>query len=69
MERTELRQIEDYVKDMEEMKVSGTSFWKRLGHFFVIVVVLLIGIWLIYSYATHLPSPDEIAEVKRLYEK
>ena len=51
------------------MKASEGSFWKRLGQVFIMAVVLLIGVWLIYSYATHLSSSDEIAEVKRLYEK
>lgn len=39
----------------------------RFLRIIVFVIVGLIGVWLIYSYATHLPSEGEIAEVERLY--
>lgn len=37
---------------------------KRLFQILIIVFALLMGIWLIYSYLTHLPSGDEIKKTK-----
>jgi len=39
----------------------------RFLQIIVFIIVGLIGVWLIYSYAMHLPSEAEIIEVERLY--
>lgn len=38
------------------------TFWKRMWRLFVLIVVLLIGVWLCYLAATELPEPIEVVE-------